>query len=96
MRYRYLVSYDISDQKRWRKVFKTMRGFGDSVQYSVFLCTLSKEECLVLQSRLMDVIDLQDDRVMIVNIGVAASDIDKNVKFLGKKVVVSEQEAIII
>ncbi|HZT68334.1 MAG TPA: CRISPR-associated endonuclease Cas2, partial [Terriglobia bacterium] len=34
MRTSYLVCYDISDDKRLRKVHKVMRGFGDHLQYS--------------------------------------------------------------
>ncbi len=35
MRMSYLVCYDISDEKRLRKVFKAMRNCGDHWQYSV-------------------------------------------------------------
>ncbi len=38
MRNTYLVTYDIRDDKRLRKVFKAMRDFGDHLQYSVFEC----------------------------------------------------------
>ena len=38
MRNTYLVCYDICDDKRLRKVFKTMRDFGDHLQYSIFEC----------------------------------------------------------
>ena len=38
MRASYLVCYDIADDKRLRKVFKLMRGFGDHLQFSVFEC----------------------------------------------------------
>ena len=38
MRNTYLVCYDIADDKRLRKVFKTMRDFGDHLQYSIFEC----------------------------------------------------------
>jgi hypothetical protein len=34
----YLVCYDICDDKRLREVFKTMRDFGDHLQYSIFDC----------------------------------------------------------
>ena len=37
----YIVTYDISNNKRWRRVFKTMNGFGDWVQLSVFQCRLT-------------------------------------------------------
>ena len=41
MRTSYLICYDISDDKRLRKVFQTMRGYGDHLQYSVFECQLT-------------------------------------------------------
>ena len=41
MRRLYLVAYDICDPKRLRKVFKTMRGFGEHLQFSVFQCDLT-------------------------------------------------------
>jgi hypothetical protein len=33
--------HGISDEKRLRKVFKAMRGYGDHLQYSVFECQLT-------------------------------------------------------
>ena len=36
-----MVTYDIADQKRWRFVFKVMKGYGEWVQLSVFQCRLS-------------------------------------------------------
>ncbi|MCY4239233.1 MAG: CRISPR-associated endonuclease Cas2 [Rhodospirillaceae bacterium] len=38
----YIVTYDISDTRRWRRVFKTMHGFGEWLQFSVFQCRLSR------------------------------------------------------
>src|SRR5438128_521139 len=34
----YLVCYDICDDKRLKTVYKTMRDFGDHLQYSIFEC----------------------------------------------------------
>ena len=42
MRSTYLVCYDISDDKRLRKVFQAMRNFGDHLQYSVFECQFTE------------------------------------------------------
>ena len=39
----YIVAYDISDPKRWRKVFKAMNGYGARVQLSVFQCRMSRQ-----------------------------------------------------
>lgn len=38
MRNTYLVCYDIRDDKRLKTVYKTMRDFGDHLQYSIFEC----------------------------------------------------------
>jgi len=32
----YIVTYDISDQRRWRKVFNLLKGYGEWLQLSVF------------------------------------------------------------
>ena len=44
MRTTFLVCYDIADDKRLRKVFKTCCNFGDHLQFSVFECDLSPSE----------------------------------------------------
>ena len=69
MRHRYLVAYDVSDDRRLRKTFKTMRGFGDPLQYSVFQCNLSDVEKMKLIDALSGVIKHDADRVVIVDIG---------------------------
>jgi CRISPR-associated endonuclease Cas2 len=38
----YIVTYDISSQRRWRRVFRIMEGYGEWVQLSVFQCRLSR------------------------------------------------------
>ena len=35
MRTSYLVCYDICDDKRLRRVFQAMRGYGDHLQYAL-------------------------------------------------------------
>jgi CRISPR-associated protein Cas2 len=36
MRQGYIVTYDVCNPKRLRKVFKTMQGYGEHLQLSVF------------------------------------------------------------
>ncbi len=52
MRRSYLITYDIRDDKRLRKVHRTMKNFGDHLQYSVFECQLSDSEFLECQAEL--------------------------------------------
>ena len=37
-----VVSYDITNDRRRLKVMKTLEGFGERVQYSVFECRLKR------------------------------------------------------
>jgi CRISPR-associated protein Cas2 len=65
----YLVCYDISDDARLRRVYKTMRGFGDHVQLSVFRCELSPRERAEMILALSEVISIEADQVLVVDIG---------------------------
>ena len=69
MRSIYLVCYDICNPYRLAKVGKTMLGFGDRVQYSVFECRMSREELVRCQQRLTGIINTREDQVMFVNLG---------------------------
>lgn len=69
MRDHYIVSYDISDPVRLRRVHRTVRDFGDALQLSVFACQLSAKDLAVLEARLLDVIDQRKDQVLVVKLG---------------------------
>ena len=69
MRSSYIVCYDICDVKRLRKVFKTMKNWGDHLQYSVFECQLDRMELVELKRLLADIIHHGVDQVMFVNLG---------------------------
>ncbi|MBL8857029.1 MAG: CRISPR-associated endonuclease Cas2 [Planctomycetes bacterium] len=85
MRSCYLVSYDIADPKRLRRVFKTMRGFGDALQLSVFRCILSAQEKTLMIGRLDEVIHHDEDQVLIVDLGPAKGRGRKVFEFLGRR-----------
>lgn len=84
MRRRYLVSYDISDPKRLRRVFKTMRGFGDPIHFSVFSCELTRQERITMIEAISRVYHRTEDRIMVVDLGPARRDPRHNVEFLGR------------
>jgi CRISPR-associated protein Cas2 len=71
MRTTYLVCYDITDDKRLRKVFKTCVNFGDHLQYSVFECDLNPSEKLELETALGQIIKHDEDQVIFVTLGPA-------------------------
>lgn len=67
----YLVAYDISSPKRWRKVFKYMKCMGEWLQLSVFQCRLTDVERAELQSMLEALINNRQDHVVIIDIAPA-------------------------
>ena len=71
MEHLYIVVYDIGDPKRWRRVFKLMRGYGEWVQLSVFQCRMSRRRHADLVARLDGMIDHSENHVVLVDIGVA-------------------------
>ncbi len=68
-RRRYLVGYDISDSIRLRRVHEVVKGYGYSLQYSLFICDLSEVEKLGLRSALGQVIHFTEDAIAIVDLG---------------------------
>lgn len=96
MRSRYLVSYDVSDDKRLRRVFKTLRGFGDHVQFSVFRCDLSVRERTELVAALDPLIDHDADQVLIVDLGPTDGRGADCIESLGRPYTCPERHAIIV
>jgi len=69
MRRLFIVTYDISDPKRLRRVFKAMKGFGQHLQLSVFRCDLTAMERFEMIAVLQGIIHHGEDQVLIVDLG---------------------------
>ena len=91
----YIVTYDISDQKRWRRVFKIMKGYGQWLQLSVFQCRLTARRRADMAARLDREIKRDDDHLIIIDVG-PADRVDLRVESLGKSFQTAKREAIII
>lgn len=97
MRNVYLVCYDVADDKRLRRTYKKMLGFGDPLQYSVFRCELSPTERQQLKQALWDILNWAHDRVMLVDLGPAGSRGDACVEFWGEpRVAPPDRVAIVV
>ena len=97
MRTVYLVCYDMADEKRLRKTYKKMRGFGDPLQYSVFRCELSPTEKQIMQEALWEILNWAHDRVMVVDLGPVGARGDECVEFWGEpRVEVRERGAVVV
>jgi CRISPR-associated protein Cas2 len=80
----YLVTYDICDDKRLRKVFKTMRNWGDHLQYSVFECQLNPDDLIRLKAMLHEIVNHSVDQVLIINLGPAAGRGERVIEAIGQ------------
>ncbi len=56
----FLVAYDVREPKRWRKLYKLLRGYGTRLQYSVFRCWLSERQMQKLRWDVEKRIDAED------------------------------------
>ncbi|SPE63025.1 CRISPR-associated endoribonuclease Cas2 [Verrucomicrobia bacterium] len=83
MRTTYLVCYDITDDKRLRRAFKTCRNFGDHLQYSVFECDLNPAERIELEAALSQLINHDEDQVLFVALGPTERRGDRVITALG-------------
>jgi len=96
MRHTYIVTYDVCDPKRLRKVFKLMKGYGDHIQLSVFRCELDAREVIELRARVGDQINHQVDQVLFVDVGPADGRGGISIRALGKPYVAPAGIALII
>ena len=71
MRTTYLVCYDIANDKRLRRVFKTCKNFGEHLQFSVFECDLNPGEKAEMEGALGKLIKHDEDQVIFVTLGPA-------------------------
>lgn len=83
MRHVYLIAYDICCEKRYRRIYKAMCGHGNALQYSVFRCELTDMELQLLKDRLWPVLNLREDRVMLVDLGPIEGRGDQCIEFWG-------------
>ena len=80
----WLVCYDIRDPKRLRKVYRTMREYGDHLQYSVFRCELSSRQRASMVADLELVIAPSEDQVVLVPLGQPDGPRDRAIRVLGQ------------
>lgn len=79
----FIITYDISDRRRWRRVFRTLQGYGEWLQLSVFQCRLTARRRVELESRLRALVKAGEDHLLLIDVG-SAEKIDLVVESIGK------------
>jgi CRISPR-associated protein Cas2 len=91
----FIVTYDISDPKRWRAVFSLMNGYGEWLQLSVFQCRLVRRRHAELAAALDQIIHHEEDHVLMLDLGPADGVVPRVVS-LGKPFKALERAPIIV
>lgn len=91
----YVVAYDIRDDKRWRRIFKLMKGYGEWLQLSVFQCRLSRRRHAELLATVDEIIADEHDHVLMLDLG-PADKVDLRVVSLGKRFAPVAREPVIV
>jgi CRISPR-associated protein Cas2 len=91
----YIVTYDISNERRWRRVFKLMKGYGRWLQLSVFQCRLTARRRAEMARRLDEQIHDDEDHILILDLG-PADKVDPRVESLGKTFDSVKRTAVVI
>jgi CRISPR-associated protein Cas2 len=94
-RLRYLVSYDIANAKRLRRVAKTLESFGTRLQFSVFECPLDDMKLAQAKAALAEIINSDHDQVLFVSLGPAAADASLIIDAMGLPYTVRSRVTII-
>lgn len=72
-RRRFLIAYDIANPERLRRVCKVMEGYGERLQYSVFISDLSPSELVHARAEVEKEMLMTEDSVVIVDLGEIAN-----------------------
>lgn len=91
----YVVTYDIRDPKRWRRIFRIMKGYGEWVQLSVFQCRLNRQRHAELIALLDGMIHHADDHVVLMDVG-PADKVAPHITSLGRNFNPVERSSVII
>ena len=84
MRTNYIVTYDVCDPKRLRKVFRACKDYGLHLQLSVFECDLTAAEKIDFESQLRGLIDSQEDQILFIALGPSESRGERIITAIGQ------------
>lgn len=94
-RTRYLLAYDIRKPKRLRRVHQVAMTYGQPLQYSVFVCDLTKVELISLRSALLEEMKTDEDSVSIFDLGPPTGRGIECIEFIGTRRTLPSDDAAI-
>lgn len=92
----FLIAYDVPDDRRRTRLATVLKGYGERVQYSVFMVDCPPSHLLVLRHDLTDAMDIDQDSVVICDLGMSTSADAQRITWLGGQRYQSGGRSIII
>ncbi len=89
----YVITYDISDDKRRNKLAKILKDFGERVQFSVFECNLNDKLLERFLKRAEKVMDIKEDSLRVYEL---TEEQKQKVKVYGKGKVIEDDKDVYI
>jgi CRISPR-associated protein Cas2 len=91
----FLIAYDISSPKRWRRVQKVMRRLCQREQLSVFVCRGTSARMARLEKDLRRIMHPEEDRLMLLDLG-PANTAGEKLKSINPFTTMAELEGVIV
>lgn len=94
--HRYLVAYDIPDDRRRLKIATALQTYGDRVQYSVFVVDAADVRIRRLRRQLESLIDAREDSVLVCDVGLTRGVDDDRFTTLGRRRPVTDSSSFVV
>lgn len=94
--HRYLVAYDIPDDKRRSRVAKCLLSYGDRLQYSVFIVDAGKAKFIRMKDAVEALLNTAEDSVLLCDLGRLATVDDTIFTVIGRRRPLTDDTAIIV
>lgn len=80
---RYVIAYDVHDDRRRSRLAKKLESYGDRVQFSVFVIDVRTARFERLRAALVRLIEPQEDSVLFCDMGPLTASLDTRFSYLG-------------
>lgn len=82
---RYLVAYDIVNDRRRTQVADLLGSCGDRIQYSVFILDIRPARLIRLRQQMIEKIELEQDSILICDLGTKNKTGALPIEFTGRR-----------
>lgn len=93
---RYLVAYDVADDRRRLRLSTKLSSYGDRIQFSVFVVDGRPAKLVRLRAALLKLIDHEIDSVVICDLGLVSGDLDRRFDVIGRRRPINDEHILVL